>query len=151
MNFIKQNKSSLIGYYKCINPKKYIGDTAAIMIRSKLELRMFRICDRDKDIVLWESEPNMPVRYYNPVLQREASYYPDLKLIIMEGGKRIMYIVEIKASVMMLPPPKNMAKNSKSYRMRMKNFLVNNAKEKALKAYCNSMGFKYKMITEKDI
>lgn len=139
-------RKSYKGLYKPTNPKKYVGDTKMIVYRSLLERRFMRYCDLNEDIVFWASE-ELPVRYYSPLDKKWHRYFPDFVVKTVNNHK---YMIEIKPS-RQVGKPKPPKKKTKSYMRESFEYIKNQAKWNAAKAYCEDNGMQFKIITEKDL
>mgnify|MGYP001481715358 FL=1 len=134
------------GLYRPTNPKKYVGNTKQIVYRSLLERRFMRYCDLNKDILYWASE-ELPVRYYSPLDKKYHRYFPDFIVKTVNNEK---YMIEIKPSRQAVKP-KPPKKKTKSYMRESFEYIKNQAKWQAAKAYCEDKGMQFKIITEKDL
>ena len=134
------------GLYRPTNPKKYVGNTNQIVYRSLLERRFMRYCDLNEDILYWASE-ELPVRYYNPLDKKYHRYFPDFVVKTVNNDK---YMIEIKPSRQAVKP-KPPKKKTKSYMRESFEYIKNQAKWQAAKAYCDDKGMQFKIITEKDL
>ncbi len=134
------------GLYRPTNPKKYVGNTKQIVYRSLLERRFMRYCDLNEDILYWASE-ELPVRYYNPLDKKYHRYFPDFVVKTVNNDK---YMIEIKPSRQAVKP-KPPKKKTKSYMRESFEYIKNQAKWQAAKAYCDDKGMQFKIITEKDL
>ena len=134
------------GLYRPTNPKKYVGNTKQIVYRSLLERRFMRYCDLNEDILYWASE-ELPVRYYSPLDKKYHRYFPDFIVKTVNNDK---YMIEIKPSRQAVKP-KPPKKKTKSYMRESFEYIKNQAKWQAAKAYCEDKGMQFKIITEKDL
>ena len=105
-----------------------------------------RYCDLNQDILFWASE-ELPVRYYNPLDKKYHRYFPDFVVKTVNNDK---YMIEIKPSRQAVKP-KPPKKKTKSYMRESFEYIKNQAKGSAAKAYCEDNGMKFKIITEKDL
>jgi hypothetical protein len=140
-------RKSYKGLYRPTNPKKYIGNTKQIVYRSLLERRFMRYCDLNEDIQFWASE-ELPVRYYNPLDKRYHRYFPDFVVKTVNNDK---YMIEIKPSRQAVKPKPPKSNKSKAYMRESFEYIKNQAKWNAAKAYCEDNGMQFKIITEKDL
>ena len=134
------------GLYRPTNPKKYVGNTKQIVYRSLLERRFMRYCDLNTDILYWASE-ELAVRYYSPLDKKYHRYFPDFIVKTVNNDK---YMIEIKPSRQAVKP-KPPKKKTKSYMRESFEYIKNQAKWQAAKAYCEDKGMQFKIITEKDL
>ena len=129
------------------NPNKFIGSKA--VYRSGLELKFFRFCDDNKNVVKWGSE-NVIVPYYSPLDNKGHRYYVDNYIEILVGKKLTKYLVEIKHS-RETKPPKTKYRNRKHLLYEQKTFVTNQAKWKAAREYSKKRGYKFIILTEKEL
>ena len=129
------------------NPNKFIGSKA--IYRSGLELKFFRFCDDNKNVVKWGSE-NVIVPYYSPLDNKGHRYYVDNYIEILEGNKLTKYLVEIKHS-RETKPPKTKYRNRKHLLYEQKTFVTNQAKWEAARKFSKKKGYKFIILTEKEL
>ena len=129
------------------NIDKFIGSKA--IYRSGLELKFFRFCDDNKNVVKWGSE-NVIVPYYSPLDNKGHRYYVDNYIEILEGNKLTKYLVEIKHS-RETKPPKTKYRNRKHLLYEQKTFVTNQAKWEAARKYSKKKGYKFIILTEKEL
>ena len=134
------------GIYRPTNPKKYVGDPNRIVYRSLLERRFMLYCDRNEDIIAWASE-EVPIKYYSPLDKRVHRYFPDF-IVKTSTGKK--YIIEIKPYKQCFQP-KPPKKKTKAFIRESFEYIKNQAKWKAARAYCEDKGFEFKIMTEKEL
>ena len=134
------------GIYRPSYPKKYVGDPNRIVYRSLLERRFMLYCDRTEDIVNWASE-EISIPYISPIDKKLHRYYPDF-IVKTSKGKKL--IIEIKP-YRQVSQPKAPKRKTKSYLREQLEYIKNNAKWKAAKAFCEDKGFEFKILTEKEL
>ena len=105
-----------------------------------------RYCDLNPDIEYWASE-ELPIRYYNPLDKKYHRYFPDFIIKTIKNDK---FVIEIKPS-RQTAKPKTPKKKTKSYMRESFEYIKNQAKWSAAKAYCEDKGMKFKLITEKEL
>lgn len=136
------------GYFQALNPEKYASLDKRIIYRSSLELRFFKMCDTDKGIVKWASEP-FTIKYHHPIKKRSLSYTVDVWFQDTKGAK---YIVEIKPHAYLAKPtkPSQNAHMSawKRYKYEMERYIEIMAKKEAATKFAQANGMKYIFITE---
>jgi hypothetical protein len=102
-------------------------------------------CDTNDKIIYWASEV-MKIPYRHPFTGKPTIYIPDF-FVVYENkrGIKVAEVVEIK-------PKKQSIIESKvaSAKDRMV-VAINHSKWAAAKAYCQSQGFVFRVITEDDI
>ena len=134
------------GIYRPTYPKKYVGDPNRIVYRSLLERRFMLYCDRTEDIVNWASE-EISIPYISPIDKKLHRYYPDFIVKTSKGKKLIIEIKPYRQTAQ----PKAPKRKTKSYLREQLEYIKNNAKWKAAKAFCEDKGFEFKILTEKEL
>ena len=139
------------GYYKLVNPEKYLGDPQKIIFRSSWEKRFATYCDHHSRILLWSSEP-MQIPYLNPLDGVVKPYNVDFYVRVQTENGYKEYIVEVKPSRQLQQPQyptgRITEKKMTSYTNAMKSYLVNIAKFKAAKDYALTRGWEFIVVTE---
>ena len=138
------------GRYKPRNPEKYEGDPTNIIYRSGWELRLMSYCDKHPNILKWSSE-EVVIPYKSPIDGRYHRYFPDflIKTINKDGSKETI-LVEVKPEYQTKPPQKQ-KKVTKKYLNEVKTWGINEAKWKAANEYCKDRGWKFVIMTEKEL
>lgn len=147
-----KNQKPHNGYYIPVYPEKYKGK-GKIRLMSSWEEAFCRWCDYSSGIVEWSSEeiiikyqdPICPIKYNKPKFR---SYYPDFVIKTTNGD---IYLIEVKPYKQIKPPTRSKSKSNKTMMTENKNYIVNQAKWKAAKAYCVRKGWIFKIITEKEL
>jgi hypothetical protein len=135
------------GIFTPKNQNKFIGSKA--VYRSGLELKFFRFCDDNPNVLEWGSE-NIVVPYISPLDNRAHRYYVDNYIAIKEGSKVNKYLVEIKPSKQTKPPTTKYRKRQHLiYEQRQ--YVINQAKWKAAKQFCIKKGLTFIILTEKEL
>jgi len=138
------------GIYKPINSKKYKGNGYPIY-RSGYELKFFKWCDSNARVLEWGSE-NYIIPYLNPLDNKYHRYFIDNYVKIkLDNDKIEKYLIEIKPFKQTLKPEKKGNKKQTTFIYEAKTFIQNKAKWDAAKKYCDSKGFKFLIITEKEL
>jgi len=135
------------GIYNPLNPKKFIGSTATY--RSGLELKFFRFCDKNPNVLKWGSE-NVVVPYISPIDKRYHRYYVDNYVVIKEGDKVVKYLIEIKPDKQTRPPTTKYRKKTHLI-YEQKQYAVNISKWAAAREFCKKKGLVFRIITDKDL
>jgi Glu-tRNA(Gln) amidotransferase subunit E-like FAD-binding protein len=139
------------GYYKLINPQKYMGDKSNIFYRSSWEKKAFEICDGNPNIKRWASE-EIVIPYLKPTPDgsvKAAKYYPDLYIEYTDKhGNYIKHLIEIK--------PEKQTKKSKSKKQNVRLaenyvYLINQLKWEAAQNWCNARHIKFSVETESSL
>ena len=135
------------GIFTPKNQDKFIGSKA--VYRSGLELKFFRFCDDNPNVLEWGSE-NIIVPYISPLDNRAHRYYVDNYIAIKEGTEVVKYLVEIKPSKQTKPPTTKYRKRQHLI-YEQKQYVINQAKWKAAKEFCKKKGFTFIILTEKEL
>ena len=147
------------GRFKPSNLSKYRGDPTKIIYRSLWELKVFRDCDNHPDILWWQSEEVVvPYRVSWEPVDKIHRYYPDIVMCKKSSdGKEEILMLEIKPLGQTKEPDiskKNKTPTgrvSRRYLNEVKTFGINSAKWEAAKQYCAARGWRFVVVTEKDI
>jgi len=129
------------------NQDKFIGSRA--IYRSGLELKFFRFCDDNPNVIKWGSE-NIIVPYISPLDNRVHKYYVDNYIAIREGNEVNKYLVEIKPSKQTKPPTVKYRKK-RHLLYEQKAYIINQAKWNAAQQYSHKKGYTFIILTEKEL
>lgn len=136
--------------YNPMNKDKYMGDPTSIICRSSWERKVCKYLDTNKNILRWGSE-ELVIPYYSPIDKKNHRYFPDFILEKKNSkGEIETLVIEVKPLKQTLKPAIK-KKKTKSYIKECITFEINSAKWKSAKQYCNKNGWKFVIITEKDI
>lgn len=136
------------GKFKPKNPDKYVGDLTKITYRSFLEYKVMQRMDSHPEIVLWASE-EVAVPYKSPKDRKVHRYFPDIWFQKQNGEK---WLVEIKPEIQCRPPKQGKTgKANKRFKRELITFAVNKAKWQAAQKLCEQQGWKWKILTDKEI
>ena len=136
------------GIYVPKNPQKYVGK-GPIRFLSAYELLFFRFCDNNPNVQEWVSE-GIIIPYISPLDNRTHKYYTDGAMVIKEGDKFVKYLIEIKPSKQVSAPVAG-KKKKKTLLQENMTYIVNQAKWNAAQAYADRNGFKFQILTEKEL
>lgn len=125
------------GTYIPQNPGKYKGNLHLITWRSTWELKLFKFCDVNPDVLEWSSE-EVIVPYRSPLDRRTHRYFIDVWLKTKDGRQ---VLVEVKPEHETRPPNRRTKKAVAKY-------LVNSAKWEAARAYAERRGMQFMILTE---
>lgn len=145
------NKNFRQGVYKPINSQKYKGNDLPRFL-SSWELKLFRWCDMNEDVVEWGSE-SIAIPYHNPVTEKTSCYFPDVILKMKINNQIKKYLIEIKP-YRQTQDPKNFdqsRKKKKTIIYENLNYLKNVAKWSAAKKWADKMGYEFNILTEKEL
>ena len=139
------------------HPEKYVGKIDLIEARSSWEWSMFKFLDENSSILAWSSE-EVVIPYRSPADKKMHRYFPDFYIKYKNYKDEIIEaVLEVKPSNQADPilqgnNPKlteNMSMKSK-HRV-IKDFVINKEKWNAARLYCSNKGWRFFVLTEKDI
>lgn len=150
---LKPSKNSKYksGYYKPINENKYVGQYP-IIYRSGWEYKFCLLCDQNKSIVKWASEP-IEIKYVDLNDNKTHRYYPDFLIAIESENGLKKYVIEVKPLKDLTKPkePKRKTQKAiKSYKRQTTVYIKNVSKMRAAKKYCADRNWEYIYVTEKN-
>lgn len=139
------------GIFKPKHPEKYRGDPKRIVYRSWLEFKVMRRLDERDDVVWWASE-EQAIPYYNPVKKRPARYFPDVICAFRQpDGSEQVWMVEIKPAKECVPPKWGKRRNRRKFIAEGYTYEQNQAKWAAAEAFCRKRGWRWTVLTDKQI
>ena len=144
------------GKFKPKHPKKYKGNPKNIIYRSLLERRFMVYLDNNPSILKWSSE-EIIIPYVSPLDNRVHRYFPDFYMKYKTKDNLIVEeLIEVKPFSQCSPPnPKRKltktGRKSKRYITEVQSYIINDAKWKQAMKYCESRGWIWRIITEKEI
>jgi len=146
---LKRDKRYKQGTYRPQNQDKFIGKEA--IFRSGIELKFFRFCDNNPNIVKWGSEC-IVVPYFDPETNRQRKYHIDNYVEIKEGDIIKKYLVEIKP-FKQTQEPKVTKKRKKAHLLYEQSQWVTNSQGKwpAAREFAKKHEMEFIIITEKDL
>ena len=143
-------KKFIQGIYSPRHPEKYVGKQP-IRYLSSWELKFFRWCDYlNPNVLEWASEAVI-IPYINPIDGKAHRYYTDGVLAIREGAGISKYVIEIKPSKQLSPPVPGKRKKQSTIIHENVQFITNNAKWEAARKWCCEKGYKFLILTEKEL
>lgn len=127
-----------------------MGDPDNVVYRSSWEKKCFIHFDHASYIEKWVSE-DYPIPYISPKDGRWHRYFPDFVIITRnkEGEKQVT-IIEVKPEKEKYPP-KRQGKKKSRYLKEAMTYEVNIKKWEAAREYCEKRGWKFIILTEKQI
>jgi hypothetical protein len=137
------------GKFKPKHPEKYVGDVNNIVYRSIWERNVMKTFDTSNSILAWGSE-ELVIPYQSPVDGNIHRYFPDFFAKVRQSdGSTTKFLIEVKPLAQTKPPvlPKSKRK-TKRYREAMVIWLINDAKWKAARKWCEKYGYEFKIMTE---
>jgi hypothetical protein len=131
------------------NPKKYAGDSSNIVYRSLWELKVMKYLDENSNVIYWASE-ELVIPYVSPVDNKVHRYFPDFVVkVLNKEGKETTMVLEVKPEKQTRPPSQK--RKTKQFIQESITYAINEAKWKAAELFCIEHGWKFKIITEKDL
>lgn len=103
-------------------------------------------CDTNSAVLEWSSE-EIVIPYVSPVDGKVHRYFPDFFIRTKAGAT----ILEVKPEKQTQMPVNKNKKVNRKYLREVLTYGVNDAKWKAATEYCLDRGWKFKVITEKDL
>lgn len=146
MNLAKNSKFRQ-GVFTPKNSEKFLGSKA--IYRSGLELKFFRFCDNNINVIKWGSE-NVVIPYISPLDGRVHRYFVDNYVMIKEGEVIKKYLIEIKPSKQ-TSAPTTKYKKQQHLIYEQKQYAVNVAKWEYARKYCSKHGMSFLILTEKEL
>ncbi len=134
------------GTYKPLPTGKYKGKGNPRYL-SSWELKFFRWCDNNPNIVEWTSE-SVIIPYVNPLDGRAHRYMVDNKVIIREGNTLVKYLIEIKPKRQTQKPKTHGNKKKSTILYENIEYIRNQSKWKAAEQWCRKHGYKFQVLTE---
>lgn len=145
---LQRNNNFRQGLFRPKNTKKYVGKTSPIY-RSGWELKFFRWCDENENVLEWASE-SVIIPYINPIDGKAHRYYTDGVIALKELNGIGKYIIEIKPSSQVLKPIAGRKKQS-TIIYEGRRYIQNMAKWEAAKKWCQQRNYKFLILTEKEL
>lgn len=132
------------GIYHVKNPEKYVG-LGAPRYRSSWELSVMRMCDENDAIQEWASEC-VKIPYRDPLTGKPTVYVPDFLVVFQDNKKqKRAELWEIKPANQTLK--ERVGKNPYNQAQ----YIKNQVKWAAARAWCQQNGVKFRIITEHDL
>jgi len=142
---------TLKGKYQPRNPEKYNGNPTNIEYRSSWERTFMRWADLSESVKNWSSE-EIAIPYFDPIQKKVRRYYPDFLIRYVDSdGLIITELVEIKPYAEVVGPPRNPKRRTESWMYAVQMYINNQAKWEAAKKFCEDQGWRWRIITEKDM
>ena len=135
------------GIFTPKNGDKFIGTKA--VYRSGLELKFFRFCDDNPNVLKWSSE-NVVVPYISPLDGRVHRYFVDNYIMLKEGNDVKKYLIEIKPSKQ-TKPPTTKYKKKQHILYEQRQWVINSSKWESARKFAKKKGWEFIIITEKDL
>lgn len=131
-------------------PEKYTGDPTNIIMRSSWETRFANWCDKNPNVVKWNSEETV-IPYRCPTDGKVHRYFVDFKIQIRDKeGNVKTYLIEVKPAKQTRPPVFP-GRKTQRYLTESVMFIKNQAKWAAAKSYAADRKWEFKIITETEL
>jgi hypothetical protein len=132
-------------------PKKYVG-SYPIVLKSSWEVSFARWCDSNINVLQWGSE-DIGIPYYDTTRKTTRRYFPDFIIKLIDKDKKTAtWVVEIKPYKEVVGPSnKKSGKTMKSKMYESITYINNVSKWKAAEDFCRKRGFKFRIITEREL
>ena len=116
-----------------------------------MELNFMKWCERSEKVLKWNSE-EVVIPYISPMDKKRHRYFPDFLIQTNKGWT----LIEVKPLVQTKPPKKILIekvtlKKKRRYVKAVKTWLINEAKWNAAKKVCEVNGWKFELMTEKQL
>lgn len=139
------------GFYKPINPHKYVGNVSNIVFRSGWERKFMIHCDTKSTVLRWGSE-TVIVPYRSTADKRMHRYYMDFWVESLKNDGSIeQLLIEVKPNKETRPPvrPKKMQPKAKARYIRETLVYQKNIdKWKAATKYAERKGMRFVIMDE---
>jgi hypothetical protein len=133
------------------NTSKYIGDPSSILCRSLWERKFCKYLDENKNILRWSFE-NIRIPYLSPMDNSLHHYLPDFMVEKKnKDGSISTLIVEVKPYKQTKEPVLTESVSKKTYAKNLEMYLVNQAKWKAARKFCEENSIQFLVLTEKEL
>jgi hypothetical protein len=140
---------SYSGKYIPQNPQKYNGDSTNIIWRSTWERQVMAWLDLSENVIWWSSE-ELPIRYYNPIDNKIHRYFPDFIVKIRKKDDSVMtYVIEVKPEYQTKQPVRK--RKTQKFLNESVTYIINQSKWKAATEFCKDHGWKFLILTEKNL
>lgn len=132
------------GKFEPKNSEKYIG-TKMPTYRSGWEFTFMKFCDEHPSVIQWASEA-IKIPYRNPLTGKQTIYVPDFFIAYGDkSGTQKVELIEVKPANQTLKEKLGRNKNNQAQ------WVVNQAKWEAARAWCKQKKITFRIITENEI
>ena len=136
------------GWFTPRNPSKYKGDATNIVYRSSWELRVMKYLDEQPNVIWWASE-ELPIPYKSPIDQKVHRYFPDFVAKIRQPDREVTVVMEVKPHKQTQLPTQK--RKTQKFLQEVATYAVNQEKWRAADLFCKEHGWKFMLITEKEL
>lgn len=140
------------GKFKPKNPLKYKGNPTNIIYRSFWEFKLMKYLDAHPEVLSWASEEHI-IPYRSPIDNKFHRYFPDFWVKKLNNGIEEICLIEVKPLEQTKAPKRfeGKGKPTRRYLQEVMTYGVNAAKWKAAEEYCLDRGWKFYIMTEKEL
>ncbi len=147
---MKKDRRFRQGIFKPIYSEKFVGAKDPVY-RSSYELKFFRWADTNSNILAWGSE-NIIIPYTSPLDGRVHRYFVDNFVIFKDKNNvKQKFLIEIKPSSQVAKPINVKNKQRRTILYEQKTWIINQAKWKAAEEWSKRKGYKFLILTEKEL
>jgi hypothetical protein len=105
--------------------------------------------DNHPNVIWWNSE-ELPIPYRSPVDNKMHRYFPDfIAKMKQKDGSVMTYVIEVKPEAQTKMPVQK--KKTKRFLQEAATYAVNQEKWRAADIFCQEHGWKFLILTEKDL
>jgi len=105
--------------------------------------------DDHPNVIFWASE-EVFVPYFNPVDQKMHRYFPDFIVKMQRKDNTVMtYMIEVKPFSQTQQPERK--RKTKKFIQESVTYVINQSKWKAADEFCQEHGWKFQILTEKEL
>ena len=137
------------GIYRPVYKQKFLGKKYP-QYRSSWELHFCKWCDYNPNVLEWTSE-GIIIPYVSPVDTKTHRYFVDNSLVLNECGKKRRYLVEIKPYSQTQRPVMRGRKKQSTFLHEQATYDINQAKWRAAKQWADDHGYKFLILTEREL
>ena len=145
---LQKNNKFKQGVFKPKNNQKYLGKETPVY-RSGWELKFFRWCDDNTNVVEWASE-SIIIPYLSPIDNKVHRYYTDGVVAIKESTGIKKYIIEIKPKAQTVAPVRG-KKRPATIMYETARYAQNMAKWQAARKWCEKHNYSFLILTEYEL
>lgn len=159
-------KSAKQGWYKVLNPSKFIMQTnesksvmksvrmnegcLEVNFKSSLELKCFKYCDINKYIKKWSLEP-FCIPYLSPKDGKIHRYFIDFFIEFSNGQKFLVEVKSFNETREPKIPGKKSEKALLNYQKALLTYAVNKSKWDSATQFCKEKGLTFIILTENEL
>jgi len=133
------------------NPHKYVGDPSNIIYRSSWEFNFLQWADRDDHVLRYASE-ELHIPYFFEGDRRWHRYFPDFILHVKDKqDQQQVWMVEIKPEHQTRHPSTKRYTSPRRQLRETMEYAKNQAKWAAADAFCRNKGWRFMILTEKEL